>query len=363
MESPNLVQEVRDWWSRTNAYLAIPYLDTQHLWLARLILQMEHALKQAQDEDFQKLYLEFLGQAKRYAQRHFRVEEELMGKFHYPALSSHQKRHQNFIAALDNLSQRNFRKENIFVLYRFLRQWITTHILKEDRHFASFFARRRLSINEFFEWYSRKEGNELSREEKEFYREVLGDMHHIVDLKPERVEEVRKIFTSLRLELKVPIIDIQHLWLIKLVVDLDYSLKERGQVRNELFSAILMDLFRYVKEHFYAEECLMEALSYEAFKEHQDKHRQFVKNLEIQYKIFGDALQERLGVTLLKDLRSWLYTHIALDDRRLGRYIQEHREKSALVSKKLLQDKKITLRPAQIALYKAVKEQLALPKT
>lgn len=72
------------------------------------------------------------------ARQHFSEEEELMSSTGYPGLAHHSAEHQQFDRYLEELNARHEQGENSLSipLLRFMRDWLSTHILQEDREYG-----------------------------------------------------------------------------------------------------------------------------------------------------------------------------------------------------------------------------------
>ncbi len=352
----DLAQQAKSWWEEVNASLEVPYIDTQHLWLLSLILRLEKISHLELPEQLSREFRETLTELICYADQHFKAEEAAFAALKYPAEAEHKKQHSAFVTSLHRLSRSAINRQTARTLHRYLRQWLTTHILKEDRHYAQFFARRKIDLNEFFKQYSQEENKTLSEHEKAFYREILGERHHLVEENKLVLEKTAELWESLRLRIGVPVIDIQHLWLIKMTVELEYALRKTGAEKKQVFALCLQEAFRYVQEHFAAEEVLMEALGYPDLEKHRASHATFVKTIEERQLDFTSK-KDIFFVNLVRDLKEWLFSHIAIADKLIALHARKNHQEAIAVCKELLHTKKVTLSPAQLALYRSIVKQ------
>jgi hemerythrin len=76
-----------------------------------------------------------------YTRDHFAAEEAMMSSVHYPALAEHQVMHRNLTGQVEEFVARFERGESTLSvpLMTFLRDWLTTHILKEDKEYGPWF--------------------------------------------------------------------------------------------------------------------------------------------------------------------------------------------------------------------------------
>jgi hemerythrin len=74
-----------------------------------------------------------------YTKKHFAAEEAMLAAAHYPMLSQHRVLHRDLIRKVNEYAARFERGEiSLSVdLLNFLRDWLTTHIMKEDHQYGS----------------------------------------------------------------------------------------------------------------------------------------------------------------------------------------------------------------------------------
>ncbi|HOX05137.1 MAG TPA: hemerythrin family protein [Planctomycetota bacterium] len=74
-----------------------------------------------------------------HAEEHFAAEERLMRQFGYPGAAAHRQLHTELAIKLQALSARALDSdENIRAFRQFVYDWITDHILNQDREFFLF---------------------------------------------------------------------------------------------------------------------------------------------------------------------------------------------------------------------------------
>lgn len=75
--------------------------------------------------------------------KHFRTEEGLMKKAHYPDLSNHKKGHEEVLKTVEKLAQdylQTCSNEAAGKLANFLKAWLTRHILGTDKQYQPYLA-------------------------------------------------------------------------------------------------------------------------------------------------------------------------------------------------------------------------------
>jgi hemerythrin-like metal-binding protein len=117
-------------------------LDQQHKTLVELINQLHTAmLRGAQRRDLERIF----GDLVHYTDSHFRSEEGLMWQAGYPELEAHRKLHQAFIERAQQLhTQLREGKFTVSMeLLRFLKTWLSEHILGTDQQYAPYLSSAR----------------------------------------------------------------------------------------------------------------------------------------------------------------------------------------------------------------------------
>lgn len=118
---------------------------------------------------------------------------------------------------------------------------------------------------------------------------------------------------------KIPAIDAQHKRLFALAGELNAAMATgQGWVFLEQALARLVD---YTKEHFAAEERLMQAYKYPDLAAHREQHAK----LTAQVQEFQERFQHKqalLTVELMHFLKSWLEKHINGSDQKYAALIR-----------------------------------------
>jgi hemerythrin len=114
-------------------------IDSQHLELVQHINALAQGVQAERPGELKEL-LAFLGQ---YVAMHFRTEEQLMGRYHYPFAAEHVRQHRRFNDYYLHL-QREIASGHHAPLYLAFRiqlhlmDWLVTHSTGTDRHLARF---------------------------------------------------------------------------------------------------------------------------------------------------------------------------------------------------------------------------------
>jgi len=124
-----------------------------------------------------------------------------------------------------------------------------------------------------------------------------------------------------KLSVGVQTLDNQHSVLIETLNDLHAAMM-KGQGRA-VAGRILKDLVSYTRDHFAAEEAMMESSRYPALSSHRIAHRELTKKVE-EYVVRFEKGDVTLGVHLLSFLSDWLTNHIQGEDQKYGPWMNEH---------------------------------------
>jgi len=115
--------------------------------------------------------------------------------------------------------------------------------------------------------------------------------------------------------------DDQHTVLFETLNDLHAAMmKGNGQKQT---GPLLRSLVNYTREHFSAEESMLEAAHYPELPAHRAKHRELTHQVE-QYVARYERGEITLNIHLLNFLRDWLTSHIQGTDHQYGPWINAH---------------------------------------
>jgi hemerythrin-like metal-binding protein len=117
--------------------VGIAEIDRQHQGLVRMINDLHEALVA---ERGQAALADVVSRMLDYAAHHFITEESLMSGHGYPFYGEHKKEHDAFTLKARDLKRRIENKGFVLSLevLHFLRDWLTSHILVNDRKYAPF---------------------------------------------------------------------------------------------------------------------------------------------------------------------------------------------------------------------------------
>ncbi len=119
--------------------VGIPFVDNQHEGLFDSINELHAAMLKGQaNVVIGSLLQDLLA----YTRTHFGAEEAMLAKAKYPGLLEHQTKHNLLTAQVAEFAERYKRGDAALSvnLIHFLRDWLTSHILREDRAYSAWLA-------------------------------------------------------------------------------------------------------------------------------------------------------------------------------------------------------------------------------
>lgn len=115
----------------------------------------------------------------------------------------------------------------------------------------------------------------------------------------------------------IPVIDEQHKELARITNELIAANEEGIESADKKFRQSVKAAAEYVKVHFRTEEELMQQMGYPDLFAHREEHENFIKVLLTSAKEFESGMKGAAN-TFTNFLRTWLWEHIAVSDRRFG---------------------------------------------
>ncbi|HUM95888.1 MAG TPA: bacteriohemerythrin [Candidatus Competibacter sp.] len=126
--------------------VGIQEIDEQHKILAGLTncLFNEAILNKADPAIVESILNELM----QYTQIHFSVEESLFRIFNYPEADSHQQHHTELKKEVFEIKEKFLNGDSVDLeLMHLLREWLTKHIMIEDKQYTQFFLSKGLKAN------------------------------------------------------------------------------------------------------------------------------------------------------------------------------------------------------------------------
>ncbi len=118
---------------RDEYVLGIQEMDNQHKTLIQGFTAIEEAIRL--EKNWSTIHFN-ITDLKDFARFHFSCEEALMRMFGYPEIKLHTAEHTHFFKVLSDIETNSIRKSVEKDLVKFLRLWLTKHIVGSDREVA-----------------------------------------------------------------------------------------------------------------------------------------------------------------------------------------------------------------------------------
>jgi hemerythrin-like metal-binding protein len=118
--------------------VGVDIIDEQH---KRLVLMLNRLISAEEATTGSEVVSDLITQMTKYAQEHFKFEEDLMAEFGFPLLDQHKQSHRKYRKKVVDLCMAVPLDIPVVpqVMLYFLFQWWQNHILHEDMGYKSFF--------------------------------------------------------------------------------------------------------------------------------------------------------------------------------------------------------------------------------
>lgn len=116
--------------------IGVEHIDEQHKKLFELADKAYMLLKDEFTIDKYDRIVEILNELKEYTIFHFKSEEEYMESINYKRMFTQKIEHDRFIKSLEEIDLTHVdqnQDESLVKMLEFLNQWLTEHILKNDK--------------------------------------------------------------------------------------------------------------------------------------------------------------------------------------------------------------------------------------
>lgn len=351
--TPQVEQKILNIWKPKNMELHIPIFDLQHLWLLFLIIEAEESFgKKNEEEMFQKLSFELTN----YVVEHFTLEEKLFTDYNFPDFNNHKVQHLKFIEFLSEkfnfslLQNKTKRKE----LVSFLWEWLEEHFFYDDQQYKQFIEQMRIDINTWFKNLLQNKVITIDRSQLYLYKHISQSSQLTEEISDTIFKIINNLWYVYNLKIDIPILDLQHLWLIRLIVELDFACKNFASKKREVvFHYVVKNTIQYIAEHFSLEEKIMQKFSPSEYSLHARQHAGFVNFLQERIVEFSEG-NTQAASNLLRDLKEWLYGHIAVIDKRMSNNLRVFHGEIANYVNELIHKGELKLRKPQIDLYNKI---------
>jgi hemerythrin-like metal-binding protein len=357
----DLENEISKLWVTGGYSLDIPVVDLQHLWLIFLILELNKiSTNFFSESEKRKKFNEITLELVDFTVEHFNVEEGFLSKYNYPGMAPHKKQHEKFIKVLKNRITETSDEEKIDLsiqkLIKFLKTWLFTHILEHDVEYKNYFLNKKIDLKSYFKILINEKQVTIDKAQAILYSRITKSKEVKEIINDDIILNISQIWNSYNLSVGIPIIDLQHIWLIKMVVELDLASKTMGtSKRDDIFRAIIKNAVQYTKDHFILEEKIMEKFGYVGMQNHIKQHNGFIEFIQARNKENKEG-NKLAAYNLVLNLKEWLVSHIAVEDIQITRSLRNQYGEVLAYSKELMSDKLVNIKKSQIELYNHIIE-------
>ncbi len=357
------LDSLRITWLSEPFHLGIPIIDLQHVWLVHIILELEEIIVESEKEGSEVDVHSSFRKALDYVAEHFALEEDILEHFNYPKYSEHIQGHRKFV---ERLTEKYYEAKNSQMaalgILQILKKWLFQHILHDDTDYADFFKASGFDLKSYCNEILKSGKYPISKEQLLIYQNIVQmDTTHISlqEQSIDTIQEIRNIWRTYNLSTGIPIIDLQHIWLLKMIVELDHSLK-LGDGSSATFQKVITAAIEYTKDHFGVEDKIMRYFRFTDVVNHMNQHKRFIDFIKTRNDEFKLG-NPRAGLHLVQDLRNWLLSHIALEDKKIGLAFESRVRELSEFTKKLHQTGEISISREQKNLYKLVMQSAPDP--
>ncbi|OHC66786.1 MAG: hypothetical protein A2045_16385 [Rhodocyclales bacterium GWA2_65_20] len=120
--------------------VGIDEIDDQHKGLVNCIANLEKSIEGVDERQRWTAIHYAIVQLTDYTRIHFSVEESLMRILGYPQRDAHMVQHNIFVSFLENVQRKSITHDiSEDEIVRYLREWLLTHILRDDKQYAVWF--------------------------------------------------------------------------------------------------------------------------------------------------------------------------------------------------------------------------------
>jgi hemerythrin len=132
-----------------------------------------------------------------------------------------------------------------------------------------------------------------------------------------------------RLSIGIPMIDKQHQQLIAITNNLYNACRQGGETIDTNFIAALHETVNYIDYHFGIEDKIMQRIKYPEYALHKKEHDEFAREVLKEIKEY-ESDRIYAPYAMVRYLRDWILSHIAITDLKLGTYLLNMKKTGAL---------------------------------
>ncbi len=356
VKSVDIIKRLKSAWEEHEFSFDIPVIDLQHIYLLYTFINLgivcDKGDSNTVDQEFDRAFSNII----EFTSEHFFLEAEIFRFFDYPGKVEHLQQHKLFINKLKQRSRerKSGDPEAARRLVGDLMSWLFDHILKEDKQYVAFFQFNKHVIEDYTRSLVDENTIYITPFQLKLFHLVTGS-DEILNILDENISQtVYHMWRTYDLSIQVPLIDIQHLWFLKLMVRLDRASRISNRVKKfEALQTGVKSVQDYINFHFTTEELFMDKFRFPDVFSHKREHLSFTTKL--QKRIKEEEQGDIRGVLYLaQDLKEWLLSHIAVNDKTLLWHFRKNSGKVKSFARELIQSNQVILTKGQVNLYKQV---------
>ena len=258
--------------------IGVEQIDEEHRGLFRIIGETRDLLDNEFIDDKYDQICMMLGRLDKYAEEHFRHEEEYMEGINHPELELQRRQHLQFREKIDEMDATvggHEQQEFLDDLLQYLVRWLYRHIIGSDL--------------------------------------MIGKMKTVDEWKNTGYDFTDEFLTG------VELVDEEHKELFRIIGQVhEVMANEVMADKYDEIISLLEELRTYTKVHFKDEEEYLVSIQYEGLEAQKVAHEMFVARLDEIDLNEIDAHQEEVLEKLMAFLTEWLVNHILHMDKKFG---------------------------------------------
>ena len=356
---PFFLETLHKRWLDEHFTLGTEIIDAQHLWVVALLVRMELMLKTSGNRRNAARLTQYATEILKFLDAHLELEQLIIKTIEMPQAEEVLHDHAEFMKKLREAFVRdtagNLEKPDGFV--EVLKLWVSRHIKVEDARWKVQIGKKHFNPNDFVRAILKDPVNEAETAHALLYRQLMVQHEVIPGIKKETLDDLFLLWKRFDIRTNVPLIDMQHMWLFKMVVEIEGMLHRSFDERRKHLEAVLSELLAYVDVHFGSEEGLMAKIGYAGEKGHHKLHEDFRRTV-LKLKAEYDGGNHHSLSSLITIMRQWLLTHIVMEDSKIAHACEKNPQQSLDASRALIREKGIPVPRDQTLVYMYISARL-----
>lgn len=339
-------------WTDAHLSLGVEIIDAQHLWLVGLLYKME-IMQNYKDPNVRLAKMTaYARELLNFLKKHLDLEHRVITAAEMPRSQQIIQEQLSFWERLQTAFKLNqeggINSPEAFV--ELFKSWLERHIKEEDAHWKLHLSKKHFNPSDFVRAVVVDIEEEAESPHALLYRQLIVAQEVIPGIRKAVLDDLFLLWKRFDVCTKIPLIDMQHLWLFKMVVEVEGMLHISFDERRAHLEKVLGELIEYVGVHFASEEGLMEKVGYATFRSHRKLHDDFRRTVyKLKDEYYSGNHHALSGLVSL--LRQWLLTHIVIEDSKFARFCSGEIEKTVVASRQLIREKQIKIPRDQVLVY------------